>query len=479
MFGKRLLTMLLVVSLTLGLIPQSVYATSIADVQTEVSEEQEKSQEQGESEEQDVLADYGLVAQKNSIQLYCNESYFNCNLYSGKDFTCSGTSITVDGRIEASGSIHAWCGEFVASESVEDADAIELPELRSGLESKSDVWEEQESYMNINGEEVCNGFKKSASGIQVSGTHFTGDCYLLAEDTIQYSVDTLNKEGGRVVLYSENGDINISGSDIVINGILVAPNGTVRINANNVTINGRIYAAGMEMSGTTFNMYASEEDLELIRDEADIVKVYDKAEDFAEGNVTGVAVDEEYLTLDKTTYPMESQIKEYNQNGTGIEATVTMNQNHLAQGENKVHYNVKLAGSIAGILADKNVDAYFRSFDGHLYAFIKKNLHWNDAKTFCEEAGGHLVTISSKEEMNMLRELAAGKSGYTAIGFTDAGSEGRWRWVTEEEVVYTNWDYGEPNNSFGSGQDQAYMYEDGTWDDGYSYIMSPFICEWS
>ena len=33
------------------------------------------------------------------------------------------------------------------------------------------------------------------------------------------------------------------------------------------------------------------------------------------------------------------------------------------------------------------------------------------------------------------------------IGFTDEDEEGNYQWVTGEEVTYTNWGSGEPNNS--------------------------------
>lgn len=333
---KRYLSFILVVSLLLGLIPQSAYATGVVDVQDEMVEEQQ--------EDKDILSHYGMVAQKNNIQLSCSQAYFNTNLYCGKDFSCSGSKVTIDGKIETSGKVNAWCHEFTVAEQTEKAEPIILPDIRSGIESKSDIWEEQEYYMNVNGEEVCNGFKRSASGIQISGTHFIGDCYLMAEDSIQYSVQSLNKDGGRVVLYSENGDINISGSDIVINGIIAAPNGTVRFSANNVTINGRIYASGIEMSGTSFNMYSSEEDLELIRDEADIVKIYDKAADFEEGTVEGIAIGEDVITLKETTYPSEITMKEYNQDEDGVSAKVTLDADRLQDGENQVHYNIQLDG---------------------------------------------------------------------------------------------------------------------------------------
>ena len=105
---------------------------------------------------------------------------------------------------------------------------------------------------------------------------------------------------------------------------------------------------------------------------------------------------------------------------------------------------------------------------------------WEDAKVYCESLGGHLVTIGSAEENEFVAGLARSiGSTYTAIGFTDEAEEGQWVWVTGEDITYTNWVYPEPNNGTGLGvQDHAYMYSDGTWDDGFYGKTEPFICEW-
>ena len=51
--------------------------------------------------------------------------------------------------------------------------------------------------------------------------------------------------------------------------------------------------------------------------------------------------------------------------------------------------------------------------------------------------------------------------------------------MTGEDITYTNWAYPEPNNGTGLGvQDHAFMYENGTWDDGFYGKTEPFICEW-
>ena len=75
-----------------------------------------------------------------------------------------------------------------------------------------------------------------------------------------------------------------------------------------------------------------------------------------------------------------------------------------------------------------------------------------------EYNGGHLATISSQEENDFLGE----DGGW--IGFTDEANEGEWIWVTGEDVTFTQWAGGEPNNQ--GDEDCAQRYAgDGNWND--------------
>ena len=80
----------------------------------------------------------------------------------------------------------------------------------------------------------------------------------------------------------------------------------------------------------------------------------------------------------------------------------------------------------------------------------------------------HLVTITSQEEQNLIYQGMMDSTSYTRgmIGFTDQELEGDWRWVTDEEPVYTNWNGGEPNNA-GGNEHVALINRDagGSWDD--------------
>ncbi len=110
---------------------------------------------------------------------------------------------------------------------------------------------------------------------------------------------------------------------------------------------------------------------------------------------------------------------------------------------------------------------------------------WAEVKAACESLGGHLAVISSEEENDFLFDYAAvnTSSGYdsTYFGYSDTETEGVWKWVTDEEVTYTNWSDGEPNNSNGN-EDFACFWTNlpnGTWNDGHMIIGTfNYLCEW-
>lgn len=121
-------------------------------------------------------------------------------------------------------------------------------------------------------------------------------------------------------------------------------------------------------------------------------------------------------------------------------------------------------------------------FNGHYYKAYNQRLAWHTAKTYCEELGGHLVTITSEEENNFVYEMVR-KNGISYwLGGTDEEQEGVWKWVTGEEWSFDNSDFDNRSNN----QDYLVMnyLNSNVWDDqsdiGNSFLcnVSGFICEW-
>ena len=98
-------------------------------------------------------------------------------------------------------------------------------------------------------------------------------------------------------------------------------------------------------------------------------------------------------------------------------------------------------------------DACFRFYTGLTDA--------PSAEVVCNNAGGHLATISSAVQNAGAYALTAG--GMTLIGLSDLVTENSWIWADGSAVTYTNWASGQPDTW--SDEDYAYMYYGEEWHD--------------
>ena len=122
-----------------------------------------------------------------------------------------------------------------------------------------------------------------------------------------------------------------------------------------------------------------------------------------------------------------------------------------------------------------------KEYNGHRYELYNISTTWDQAYKMCEELGGHLVTITSKEENDFVLNLSK-DAGLNQIMWLGAYANGdrNWFWVTDESFSYSNWHSGEPNNS-GGNEDRLNMTESGTWNDIAVHAnarMISFVCEY-
>ncbi len=121
------------------------------------------------------------------------------------------------------------------------------------------------------------------------------------------------------------------------------------------------------------------------------------------------------------------------------------------------------------------------SFRGNRYKLYTVKMNWEDAKHFCEELGGHLVTINSKEEQDFIVAQGENWWNHIWIGATDYYS-GEYEWVTGEPFDYSNWMQNEPSRGY-EGTEHFAIMRAPEWDDrrlsgdagGTGYY---FVCEW-
>lgn len=114
-------------------------------------------------------------------------------------------------------------------------------------------------------------------------------------------------------------------------------------------------------------------------------------------------------------------------------------------------------------------------FNGNVYKVFQYDMSYEDAKSYCEQLGGHLATITSKDEDKAVFTYVSKIGNYDCVlGGSDAQTEGLWTWVTGESFSYANWNDGEPNDQ--NGEDFLQYSSTGKWND--IKWKSCFLCEW-
>jgi hypothetical protein len=104
--------------------------------------------------------------------------------------------------------------------------------------------------------------------------------------------------------------------------------------------------------------------------------------------------------------------------------------------------------------------------NGHVY-YRLSNSNWSTAQDNAEMMlGGHLVAINDAAENNFVLTTFANAngSGRVWLGLNDATNEGTFTYSNGDQIGYTHWEPGEPNNS--GGENYVLMYSNnGNWND--------------
>ncbi len=124
-------------------------------------------------------------------------------------------------------------------------------------------------------------------------------------------------------------------------------------------------------------------------------------------------------------------------------------------------------------------------FQGKFYKIIDSPTGWQNAKTICQEKGGHLAIIRNSDENEFLvQQLEKANIDSAWVGASDEKTEGEWVWIDGSKVVdFSNWGGKEPND-FG-GEDYlcivSYIKGQSGWRAKWSDQGSQskcFVCQW-
>lgn len=91
------------------------------------------------------------------------------------------------------------------------------------------------------------------------------------------------------------------------------------------------------------------------------------------------------------------------------------------------------------------------------YEIRLADVTWAQAKDLAEQAGGHLATVRSQEQLDSIISLAeANGASFVWLGaYRD--TQGKWTYVTGDEMLFSLWDEGEPSAMDNDGTREDYL----------------------
>ena len=116
----------------------------------------------------------------------------------------------------------------------------------------------------------------------------------------------------------------------------------------------------------------------------------------------------------------------------------------------------------ATTIAGFGFDSVLATYNGNEYRLTSSAVTWQEAQAEAEALGGNLVSINDAAEQQWIEDTFGGTKRW--IGFNDRATEGSFEWASGQEVTYTNWANGTPDN-FGRGEDLTLLLPSGRWND--------------
>uniref|UniRef100_A0A8C0J1A9 C-type lectin domain-containing protein n=1 Tax=Chelonoidis abingdonii TaxID=106734 RepID=A0A8C0J1A9_CHEAB len=102
--------------------------------------------------------------------------------------------------------------------------------------------------------------------------------------------------------------------------------------------------------------------------------------------------------------------------------------------------------------------------------------NFDSLKQRCSQAGGQLASPRNAAENAAIQQIVVLYNKSVFLGINDIQTEGRFKYLNGENIVYSNWQTGEPNNDKGI-EDCVEVHSSGKWNDKSCGEKRLIVCE--
>lgn len=192
-----------------------------------------------------------------------------------------------------------------------------------------------------------------------------------------------------------------------------------------------------------------------------------------------------YMVMNKMKPAQNSEVNSVSSNASNKKEN---SSNNKPTNNTGISDEEKIARNKVKDKRNNNENLVYNQSEHHTYKVIKMNATWDEAEDYCEEQGGHLATITNKEESDKVKALINETDAKVVwLGANDLNYDDCYEWITGEEMNYSEWAQGEPNNDQGIEHYLVVYKVNGewVWNDGpvdtnkaYDPSYTAFVCEW-
>ncbi|KAM5141340.1 uncharacterized protein ACMZJ9_015084 [Mantella aurantiaca] len=111
-----------------------------------------------------------------------------------------------------------------------------------------------------------------------------------------------------------------------------------------------------------------------------------------------------------------------------------------------------------------------------IYVINEVEVTYSVARVSCAKAGGQLAMPQTAAENEAIFSICGPAKQHTFMGINDLQTEGVFRYLSGEDITYSNWGPGEPNNVL-NNEHCVEMREAGKWNDENCSSKRFYVCE--